>query len=206
MHAFRTSTMALLAALGFGIIAPVASADHYYSVEDLAVKLKRESRLLSDEIRLHYRGSLEFGHLMADARELERLAIHVRRVAHYENASAHLSRDVSALDRSLHHMEELLAGSDRHRAVCTSRGCRHFHGDTRHVRRLVNDMVGTTHYLKETIERLAQRPRYHRGSRPSYNHGSYPRGTAGYGPRRSTSPYGFTFGNRRFSIGFGSWF
>src|SRR5690606_18505186 len=88
--------------------------------------------------------------------EMRRLASHVHDVAHLGSFS-HLERDVADLDRVFHHIEGLVAEIE-HDADHNHFGHGgHFHGNTRHVRRLLNNMGETLHHLQDDLRDL--RPR-----------------------------------------------
>lgn len=188
----------------------LAGASHRH-IDELALQLQRQSRALTAEFRAHYRHAPEFRHLMSDSVALARKAAHIHAVAHAGRDLYHLQTDLRDIDRSFHHLEEVLARIEHHVASCHSPRCGHFHGDTRHVRGLMASIGDTIHHLRSDVGRkVRQRQHYRvrygnfpvRYSRHTYNPYGNGRVHDWYGPRASYGGVALRTNGFRFGFGF----
>ncbi|MGB7323551.1 MAG: hypothetical protein WBD31_01680 [Rubripirellula sp.] len=136
-------------ALIFATATQTAMANTYHHIDQLALKIERESKQLVYETR-HYRHTPEYGHLVSDAREMASLAHHLHDVAHSEGESFHLESDLAQLDAKFHHLESLI-DTIEHRAAY---GDGHIHGGTSHVKRLLNSIEDSIHHLQDDLRSL----------------------------------------------------
>lgn len=162
MNALRPALYSIAALL---FVSTTASAASYEHVDRLALRLQSQSRALGREVSRHYRHAAHLGHLIGDTRKIARLSRHIHEVSHRSGNPVHLQNDLTAIDRSLHHFERVLA-KIRHNA---SHGAGHPHGRTRHVDSLVHTMKETIQHLQTDIHELTQQF-YYRNSRPSNHH------------------------------------
>ncbi|NIP84163.1 MAG: hypothetical protein GTO03_00800 [Planctomycetales bacterium] len=197
MTCTRTLLAILVAAAGtlIGSSSAQAVSDHHIDV--YALRLERQADRLMVELQRRYRHVDGFGHLLADARRVQRGAAHVHEVAHAGRDLVHLQRDLRELDEAVHHLDELMRGVEQRVCHCRDRHCGHFHGDPRPARRLIDQMLDTLHHLQEDV-RVALRGCH---VRARVGHGS-PRGFR-YGP---AGAYYVTFGHRGWTVRLGSWF
>ncbi len=162
-----------------------ANADTYHHVDRLAVKMQSQTRELISEFSLHYRHKSGYSHLRNDAIQLYRVAAHVHSVAHQSGNVHHLRDDLQKADRLFHHMERVLAHTDR------SFGG-HMHGAAHHVFELMHDIEMNLHHLKRDIESLDDDAHHGLGPDrivPGY-HG-YPH----HGGRIGRTAFGYNWGN-----------
>ncbi|TWU51923.1 hypothetical protein [Rubripirellula reticaptiva] len=142
------STIASLALI-FASATGSAQANTYHHIDQLALKIERESKQLVYETRL-YVHTPEYGHLVSDSREMATLAHHLHDVAHSEGESFHLESDLAQLDAKFHHLESLVDAIE-HRAAY---GDGHIHGGTSHVKRLLNSIEDSIHHLQDDLRSL----------------------------------------------------
>ncbi len=133
-----------------------ASADTYEHLDLLALLLDRQAKEVVTEAREHYRHTPEYRHLLNDAKSLSRSATHLHNVAHRHGTLAHMSVDVTELDATFHHLEEVFDRIEHNAAY----GHGHIHGGTAHVKRLLKSIEDGIHHMQEDIEQL-RTPVYH---------------------------------------------
>lgn len=140
-----------LAAFGFIIttFSASASADTYHHIDELALTIDRQAKLLVSE-SVHYRHTPEYRHLVSDARDLCRLATHLHEVAHHHGSLAHLESDLSQLDAKFHHLESVFHRVER----AASYGHGHVHGHTSHVWELLHSIENNIHHLQDDLRSL----------------------------------------------------
>jgi hypothetical protein len=184
----RVAAVVVVAFSGLVMAGRSAQAVSFEHVDRLAIELQSQSSQLYREFRTHYSHAAHSQHLMSDAAALYRQARHLHDVAHTGNIN-HMARDLAEMDRLFHHLERLVReiNFDAHDDHFGHGG--HVHGDTRHVRRLMNDLEDTLHHLSDDINEL-------RRNRPVY----VPYNNR---PRVSVVPGhggGVTFGNGQFKF------
>jgi hypothetical protein len=140
---------AAVIALACSAISGTAFADTYQHIDQLAVTVERQARVLEREVS-HYRHTPEYGHLIADTKRLSRLAEHMHEVAHNHGCLAHLESDLRQLDSAFHHLERTL----EHIEEDSFHGHGHIHGSTLHVRRLMHSMEVNIHHLQDDVRSL----------------------------------------------------
>lgn len=195
---FARTSLAIMAATAGLLIGPAttqAASPHH--IDDYAFQLKGQAINLIRELSIHYRHAPEFRHLMSDASAVVRDAAHVHAVAHNHGNLAHLDDDLSKLDASVHHLDELMDSIAFHVARCHDPRCGHFHGDIRQARGLINQMIGTLHHLQDDVRTAL----YHESHYDNHHHGYAGRYTRTYGPGYGRS-YGSSYGVR---IGGSGW-
>ena len=140
-----------IAAIGLVVTAfsTSAFADVYHHIDEVALRIDRQAKQLVAESR-HYRHTPEYRHLVADARQMCQLAEHVHEVAHHRGSLAHLEADVAKLDATFHHLESVFDRVERGAAY----GHGHIHGNTRHVKRLLNSIEDGIHHLQDDLRSL----------------------------------------------------
>jgi hypothetical protein len=145
-----TTLTKTLAAFGLLITCSApAMADTYHHIDQLALSIDRQAKQIVRESR-HYRHTPEYRHLVADAREMCRLADHLHEVAHHHGDLAHLASDLNELDAQFHHLASVFDCIERRAA----HGTGHIHGETSHVRALLNSIEDDIHHLQEDLESL----------------------------------------------------
>lgn len=196
----------IVSAFSLLFISPIStqvSANEYRHIDQLALKIQRNSKRLLRETK-HYRHSSGYRHLVADTQSLYRLAGHIHEVAHFEGNFNHLQRDVRQLDREFHHLESVFERIE-HDAIYD---IGHIHGNTAHVKRLLNSIEDSIHHLAEDVATIRRRMNRRRPvcdapihiqpiRRPVPGHGH----GYGYGYRGGRTSYGHGIG---ISIGGGS--
>jgi len=159
-----------------------ANADTYHHIDTLAVEMQSQSRELISEFSLHYRHKPGYHHLRNDAVQLYRVAAHIHSVAHHSGGVHHLRNDLQRADQLFHHLERVLAQTDR------SFGG-HTHGATHHVFELMHNLEVNLHHLKRDIESLDAAA--HHGVGPhNIGHG-YPH----HGGQIGHTGFGYNWGN-----------
>ena len=83
----------LIASFVWGMGSPEVSADEFRHIDQLAVKIQRTTKRLISEVR-HYRDTPAYGHLLADSREIYRLATHIHDLSHFHGRLAHMESDI----------------------------------------------------------------------------------------------------------------
>lgn len=200
-----TTTLGLLVLTAF---AGTASANTYDHIDEMALRIERNSIRLVSAARL-YRHTPEYRHLVSDARDMARLADHVHDLAHHRGSLVHLQSDLAALDRSFHHLVSVFERVEHAAAF----GHGHIHGNTSHVRSLLTLIEIDLHHLQDDIQSLlapapcvtppvAVRPPF--GNQPNwYGHGA--NRWSGYRVPPHSSGFGHPASRSRgFSIGGGS--
>lgn len=176
---FVTKTITAFGLLVVAAAAP-ASAGTYEHIDQLALRIEQQGRLLVSETR-HYRHTPEYAHLVADAREICRLATHVHEVAHNHGSVAHLASDLAQLDAKFHHLESVFDRIENHAA----HGHGHIHGNTAHVKAILNSMENNIHHLRDDIASLRSHSVHYRSYRvPTQHYRAAPRVSpwGGYNP------------------------
>ncbi len=159
----RTTLAALIAAFGLTITANNANAAPGDHIDRLALKLQGQARGLMTEIRLHFRHTSQYGHLISDSARIYGKAAHIHRVAHISGSPTHLRRDLAELDRLFHHLEGLVANVQVH----ASHGHGgHLHGRTGHVNRLIAEMENTLHHMRRDMAFVSPAPHCGHGPVP----------------------------------------
>lgn len=157
----------------------------YRHIDELACRIERQSVKLLQEFRSHYSHSPVSRYLIADARNLHRVARHVHEIAQYRGSVRHLRSDVRELDRAFQHLQEVV-DSIRHDARCHCSG--HVHGRTRHVRKIMRRMDDNIRDLRDEVRELASRCDSRRPTHYRERHvvqrpiPDYPRPPRTYGP------------------------
>ena len=177
------------------LTASTANASSYRHIDILAVKMQRQSAKLYHEFRLHFRHTPEYRHLMSDARDLYYKSKHVHEVAHHRESLHHIKRDLAALDRLFHHLEELVEkithDADHH-------GHGHIHGDTHHVEAIMKRFEQNLHHLRRDVKRMVSHHDHHL----HHGHGvPMFRGAHGYKYKKATPHVGFRVGGTNVSFG-----
>lgn len=156
----RTASFAALAAIGL-VAAQPARADHndYERIDALARRIQNESSQLYSELA-HARYSPELRLARNEVAEIYHLARRMHDTAHFGGSSRQLDRDVHALKRLVHHVEEHLVGYG------------HFRSHIDRIDRL-------THQLEDRVHDLDDRRFY--SDRP-YSYGVRPASGLSFGP------------------------
>ena len=174
-----------------------AFGDTYCHIDQLAVTIERQARQLQCEVA-HYRNTHEYGVLIAETRQLARLAEHVRDVAQHHGSISQLQCDLRQLDSAFHRLERTLQRIDDH----AFRGYGHLHRGTVHVGRLMNSLEDNIRYLRDDIRDLSRvnyyDPHVYRGRTLDRVHSRYYRAVPVY-PSRGITIGG---GSSRFTIRF----
>jgi len=141
-----------------------AQAESFEHIDGLAVELKAQAEAFRGEVRQHYRHTPQYRHLYQDATEMARLADHLHEVAHHGGNIRHLRSDVASLDRTFHHVEELvdqMSHSDHgydHGSLSFGRGHRRSVGfrsgsssGVSHLKRQLRAMENTLHHMQDDL-------------------------------------------------------
>ncbi len=140
--------LALTVLAGACLFTSTASAQSYQHIDRLAYQLQRQSSSLYSEFRAHFSHTPGYRHLMSDTAKMYRLARHIHDLVHHHEDVHHIVEDLDQLDAAFHHVEELV---DQIEHNAHHHGHGHVHGDTRHVRRLLQRMEDTLHHLREDL-------------------------------------------------------
>ncbi|MEX2579140.1 MAG: hypothetical protein WD342_08775 [Verrucomicrobiales bacterium] len=166
MKSTGSRTLPLIAAIAVatgGLFASQAKAASYNRLVTLAHQLDDSVGHLREEFKLHYRHTPQYKHLLSDATSMTRKVAHIDQLSYDPHVSLrHLQSDVEDLDDLAHHLQDLVAATERGR-----RG--HVHGNTRHVQDLMASIMVSIHGLSEEI-RVLQRPVHH--GYPNDSHGN----------------------------------
>ncbi|TWU04223.1 hypothetical protein [Stieleria varia] len=144
-------TRSTFAAVGlfFATLATPSFADTYHHIDEVAVTIERQARLIVEETR-HYIHTPEYRHLVSDAQDMCRLASHMHEVAHHHGSLAHLESDLRQLDAEFHHLEGLFDRIE----IRAAHGQGHIHGGTGHVRSLLDSIEDNIHHLQDDVRSL----------------------------------------------------
>lgn len=185
----------LVASLVWGMGSTQASADEFRHIDQLAVKIQRTTKRLISEVR-HYRDTPAYGHLLSDSREIHRLATHIHDVSHYEGRLTHMESDLRQLDRRFAHLQSVFDRVERDAEFC---GGGHIHGNTAHVKRLLNTIEDSIHHMRSDIADIRRSRSFRRDDDCCHN--SRPVYRPYYGAHGSRSN---VYGGIGFTIGGGS--
>ena len=161
-------TTTVLAAITLAVVANSASAADYRHLDRLALRITKNTETLFREIRVHYRHTSEYGHLISDVRELRRHALHIHEVAHHRGSLSHLASDVREMDRLFHHLEGVIerlehrSFHNRHHSYHSG----HVHGNTTHVATLMHAIEDDLHHLGEDVAPAPRTTNYRRRGGP----------------------------------------
>ncbi|MDG1875691.1 MAG: hypothetical protein P8J27_17400 [Mariniblastus sp.] len=223
MHRPLTKLVTLFSLALVTLVASQAKADEYDHIDRYAKKIQSKARVLLRET-VHYRHTSQYGRLVACTNELYRLATHIHDVTHFEGNLIHLRSDLRDLDREFHDLERLFDRIEQTAAY----GYGHIHGNTSHVKRLLNSIEDSIHHIQDDVDSLLRRVtcdrpvvvnrpvyvpvrpvvnvgydrpcHYQNQGRPYGGHG-YSRG-ASYGYRNHSSSIGFSIGGGSSKIHF----
>jgi len=178
MSALRSAVFVAVCTAGWSLSGQAVQAQSFEHVDSLALKLQKQSATLYYEFKNHYQHTPGYRHLMSDAAQMYHLARHLHETAHEEGDVHHMEEDLEKLDSKFHHLEELVediedeADHDDHghygrggrRSFGRGRGFHdggHVHGNTAHIRTLLNRMEDTLHHLEEDLDELADHDHDH---------------------------------------------
>jgi len=156
------STAALIATST--LFTGTAFADHYQHMDEMANQLRNLSSRAAWEVHDNFRGSRDFRHLYSDMYEMYTLSDHIHELLHHGRNLNHIREDVEALDRTFHHVEELVAqirpADDFHFHGGFHGGHGHFapSGPTRsdllRLRAVMDRMEDVLHHLQDDLRQL----------------------------------------------------
>lgn len=153
-------TMITTAVAALVTIPGSARADTYDHMDMLALKLQKQTQALHREVDLHFKNTRSYRHLHEDIEQMEHLAAHIHELAHRHGSVAHLKADVDKLDRTFHHLEDVVRGLSRDRRIDFQ--------TIRHIRQEMAGINDTLHHLQDDLRRLTPAP----ALRP-HGHGSH---------------------------------
>lgn len=149
MNRILNITTAFVVATVCGFLADSASANDYRHINRLATKIHNRARSLQHETN-HYRLTPQYSHIVGDVAQLDQLACHMRDTARNEGDLDHLAADVAQLDEVFHHISDLFDQTE----LDAARGCSRIKGNTRHVKRLLEDIEEYIHHIGEDVDVL----------------------------------------------------
>jgi hypothetical protein len=197
----RTTLAALIAAFGLTLTANNADAAPGAHIDRLALQLQGQARGLMTELRLHFRHTSQYGHMISDSAQIYGKAAHIHRVAHISGGPMHVRRDLAELDRLFHHLEGLVGNVQAH----ASHGHGgHLHGRLGHVNRLMAEMENTLHHMRRDMAFVSPGP--HPGHGPVLVPAPVPApfpGHGGFRPAPGNGHSGISFGNGQFGFRIG---
>lgn len=185
----------LIAGLVLGMGISQASADEFRHIDQLAVKIQRTTKRLIGEVK-HYRDTAAYCHLMLGSQEIHRLATHIHDMTYFEGRLAHLESDLRELDRKFHHLESVF---DRVEHDAHFGGGGYIHGNTAHVKRLLNSIEESLHNMRSDVADIRRRGSFHQDE--NYGYSSRPVYRNYYSSHGSRS---HVYGGIGFTIGGGS--
>ena len=147
----KTAFTMLAMMLTVSALATQAKSDIYDHVDELALKIQRQTRSLLRET-VHYRYTPEYRKIVSCTNELNRLATHIHDVSHFEGNLFHLKSDLRALDAEFHDLEALFDQVE----LNASRGYGTVIGCTAHVKRLLDSIEDSIHCLQDDVEELTR--------------------------------------------------
>lgn len=130
---------------GFAI-SRAANADTCGHLVSLASKIDRQARRLLQETH-HYRHTPNYHRLVAEVATLRAKARHMRITTFRADNFHHLEEDLMIVDRCFHHVEDFFD----HAEIESAHGHGHVHGNTRHVKLLLNSMEETIHHMQDDV-------------------------------------------------------
>ena len=185
----------LISSFVWGMESTQVNADEFRHIDQLAVKIQRTTKRLISEVR-HYRDTPAYGHLLADSREIYRLATHIHDLSHFQGRLAHMESDLQELDRKFHHLESVF---DRVEHDAEFYGDGRIRGNTAHVKRLLDSIADLIHQMRSDIADIRRRMSFGQGD--DFCHGARPFYRPSYGLHSSR---GNIYGGIGFTIGGGS--
>ncbi len=128
-----------------------ASADTQRHLNQLAAGIERQANALIGESR-HYRHSPSYRTIINESIKMRKAARHVRVTTFCVRSFRQLEQDLRILDACFHNLEAIFDGAEFNAA----RGIGHVHGNTRHVKRMLNRMeddIVHMRYLARVLRR-----------------------------------------------------
>ena len=138
-----------------GVSANVAAGNEYAKVDRLALEIQAAASQLVNET-IHYRHTPNYGQLVQDGVQLEKLAIHLHELVLYEVNIYKVEADLAQLDQTFHHLVGLLDATE----LQASRGRGVIKGNTAHVKQLMNQIENCIYQLQEDVARIRRRTGY----------------------------------------------
>jgi hypothetical protein len=112
----------------------------YNRIDELAVRLERQTQALNREVDTHFRNTPAYRHLERDVDDLVRKADHIHRVAHNTRDRGHLREDVNEFERQLRHVDRLVHELPRRFGSIDRTAIAHIHRAIERVQDAVNDL------------------------------------------------------------------
>ncbi len=141
------STIAVMFA-GFGMVNSASAYDQHH-LNQLARKIERQATQLITET-VHYRHSAHYHEMIVETVKLRTAAIHVRAKTYCTRTFGELERELASLDHCFHEIEDFFDHVEDDAAF----GRGHVHGNTAHVRVLLDRMEDTIHHMQDDVRAL----------------------------------------------------
>ena len=144
-------TIYLLAFLiaGFAISRSATASDTMGHLISLSVKIDRQATNLLRET-VHYRHTPHYPEMVAEVAKLRVKARHMRITTFTSRNFHHLEEDLAMVDRCFHVVEDFFD----HAEIDAVRGYGRIHGNTRHVKEMLNCMEDTIHHMQDDVRAL----------------------------------------------------
>jgi hypothetical protein len=163
-----------------------ANANDWHHIDQMALKVQRQTRLLVTEEN-HYRSSRHYGELLRCTNRLAAISAQVHDLALHGQCPRTLKTYVNEMDSMFHKVESLFDRIEHDAA----RGIGCVRGNTAHVKRLLNSIEECIYYLQDDLRYLTRASRQVRTQRLVYSNAGI------YGGRGYNRPvYGSSYGHR----------
>ena len=141
-------TLAVVALFGSQV-----EADVYGRIDRSAQKIERKTKDLLKET-IHYRATPQYLQLVGCTNELNRLAVHIHKVTHFEGNLVRLRADLQGLDTEFYLLQRLFDQVEEGAAY----GRGQVIGNTAHVKSLLNSIEKCIHSIRGDVESLVAPP------------------------------------------------
>ncbi len=176
-------------------VASQANANDWHHIDQMALKVQRQTRQLVTEER-HYRSSRHYGELLRCTNRLAAISAQVHDLAHHAQCPRTLRNYVDGMDGMFHKVENLFD----HIEDDAAHGFGRVRGNTAHVKQLLNSIEDCIHHLQDDLRFLTRASRVTRVQRAVYSNSGI------YGHRSSRHGHGNghrSHNNRGHENGFG---
>lgn len=150
MKRAATQSIAIVAFIVAGFsISRAAKADTHAHLHSLAAKIDRQADQLLCATR-HYRHTPNYAQMVAEVATLRAKARHMRVTTFCSRSFNQLEDDIRTVDRCFHRIEAFFDQAE----ILAAHGHGHIRGNTRHVKRLLDDMAETIDCLHNDVRDL----------------------------------------------------
>lgn len=173
-----------------------ANANDWHHIDQMALKVQRQTRQLVTEER-HYRSSRHYGELLRCTNRLAAISAQVHDLAHHAQCPRTLKTYVNEMDNMFHKVEDLFD----HIEDDAARGIGCVRGNTAHVKRLLDSIEDCIHHLQDDLRYLTRASRAVRVQRTVYSNAGLYGGSPYSGRGYSRPAYGGSYGYGNYGHG-----